>query len=83
MVLENHANMSVEERLGDMGVEVHRGVWLSDWLNDRFRFMPGAPSIRWACARPRPTSMTQWRRERQVSGQVSSWARKGLTASCT
>ena len=38
MVLENYANMSVEERLGEMGVEIHRGVWLSDWLNDRYRF---------------------------------------------
>jgi predicted nucleotide-binding protein (sugar kinase/HSP70/actin superfamily) len=38
MVLENYANMNVEERLGEMGVEVHRGVWLSDWLNDRYRF---------------------------------------------
>jgi predicted nucleotide-binding protein (sugar kinase/HSP70/actin superfamily) len=40
MVLENHANKNVEERLGEMGVEVHRGVWLSDWLNDRFHFIP-------------------------------------------
>lgn len=40
MVLENYANMNVEDRLGEMGVEVHRGVWLSDWLNDRFRFKP-------------------------------------------
>jgi predicted nucleotide-binding protein (sugar kinase/HSP70/actin superfamily) len=38
MVLENYANMNVEERLGEMGVEIHRGVWLSDWLNDRYRF---------------------------------------------
>jgi len=38
MVLENYANMNVEVRLGEMGVEVQRGVWLSDWLNDRFRF---------------------------------------------
>lgn len=38
MLLENYANMNVEDRLGEMGVEVHRGVWLSDWLNDRFRF---------------------------------------------
>jgi predicted nucleotide-binding protein (sugar kinase/HSP70/actin superfamily) len=38
MVLENFANMNVEERLGEMGVEIHRAVWLSDWLNDRFRF---------------------------------------------
>jgi predicted nucleotide-binding protein (sugar kinase/HSP70/actin superfamily) len=38
MVLEHYANMNVEERLGEMGVEVHRAVWLSDWLNDRYRF---------------------------------------------
>ena len=49
MVLENHANMNIEERLGEMGVEVHRGLWLSDWLNDRFRFMPFRRNrFRWA-----------------------------------
>ncbi len=49
MVLENHANMNIEERLGEMGVEVHRGLWLSDWLNDRFRFMPfRRHTFRWA-----------------------------------
>ncbi len=40
MVLDDFANMHVEERLGKLGVEVNRGVWLSDWLNDRFRFKP-------------------------------------------
>jgi len=40
VVIEPFANMDVEKRLGEMGVEVVRGVWLSDWLNDRFRFKP-------------------------------------------
>jgi len=40
VVIEPFANMKVERRLLDMGVEVVRGVWLSDWLNDRFRFKP-------------------------------------------
>lgn len=40
MVLEPFANMEIEKRLGEMGVEVVRGVWLSDWLNERFRFIP-------------------------------------------
>lgn len=40
MAIEPFANMNIEKRLGEMGVEVIRGVWLSDWLNDRFRFKP-------------------------------------------
>jgi predicted nucleotide-binding protein (sugar kinase/HSP70/actin superfamily) len=40
MVIEPFANMNIEKKLGEMGVEVIRGVWLSDWLNDRFRFKP-------------------------------------------
>lgn len=40
MVIEPFANMNIEKKLGEMGVEVMRGVWLSDWLNDRFRFKP-------------------------------------------
>jgi predicted nucleotide-binding protein (sugar kinase/HSP70/actin superfamily) len=40
VVIEPFANMKVEKRLLEMGVEVVRGVWLSDWLNDRFRFKP-------------------------------------------
>lgn len=40
VVIEPFANMRVEKRLLEMGVEVVRGVWLSDWLNDRFKFKP-------------------------------------------
>ena len=55
MVLENHANMNVEERLGEMGVEVHRGVWLSDWLNDRYRFkLFRRNQFKWALRQARP-----------------------------
>ena len=55
MVLENYANMNVEDRLGDMGVEVHQGVWLSDWLNDRFRFkLFRRNQFKWALKRARP-----------------------------
>lgn len=55
MVLENHANMNVEERLGEMGVEVHRGLWLSDWLNDRFHFMPWRRhQFRWSLEQAAP-----------------------------
>jgi len=28
-------NLDIEKKLGQMRVEVRRGVWLSDWLNDR------------------------------------------------
>ncbi len=38
LIIEPFANMDVERRLVKMGIEVVRGVWLSDWLNDRFRF---------------------------------------------
>lgn len=55
MVLENFANMNVEERLGEMGVEIHRAVWLSDWLNDRFRFkFFRRNQFRWALKKARP-----------------------------
>ena len=40
VVIEPFANLDIEKRLGEMRVEVRRGVWLSDWLNDRFRFRP-------------------------------------------
>lgn len=44
VVIEPFANMNVERKLAKMGVEVVRGVWLSDWLNDRFRFKPLRPN---------------------------------------
>lgn len=40
VTIEPFANLDVEKKLGEMRVEVVRGVWLSDWLNDRFRFKP-------------------------------------------
>ncbi|MGW8272957.1 MAG: CoA protein activase [Thermodesulfovibrionales bacterium] len=53
VVIEPFANMSIERRLLEMGVEVVRGVWLSDWLNDRFKFKPfrgnqGSLAKKWA-----------------------------------
>ena len=55
MVLEHYANMNVEERLGEMGVEVHRGVWLSDWLNDRYRFkLFRRNQFQWSLQQARP-----------------------------
>jgi len=55
MVLEHYANMNVEERLGEMGVEVHRGLWLSDWLNDRYRFkFFRRNQFRWSLRQARP-----------------------------
>lgn len=55
MVLENYANMNVEERLGEMGVEVYRGVWLSDWLNDRYRFkLFRRNQFKWSLHQARP-----------------------------
>jgi predicted nucleotide-binding protein (sugar kinase/HSP70/actin superfamily) len=40
VVIESFASMNIEKKLGEMRVEVVRGIWLSDWLNDRFRFKP-------------------------------------------
>jgi len=44
VVIEPFANMDLQRKLARMGVEVVRGVWLSDWLNDRFRFKPLKPN---------------------------------------
>lgn len=40
VTIDPFANLALEKKLGEMRVEVVRGVWLSDWLNDRFRFKP-------------------------------------------
>ena len=40
MLLEPFTNMNIEEKLSRMGVHLSKSVWLSDWLNDRFRFKP-------------------------------------------
>lgn len=35
-VLEPFVNLDVEKHLGEMGVEVHRAVWVSSWLRHSF-----------------------------------------------
>jgi predicted nucleotide-binding protein (sugar kinase/HSP70/actin superfamily) len=40
MLLDPFSNMNIEEKLTGMGVQLSKSVWLSDWLNDRFRFRP-------------------------------------------
>lgn len=40
VTIDPFANLEIEKKLGELRVEVVRGVWLSDWLNDRFRFRP-------------------------------------------
>jgi predicted nucleotide-binding protein (sugar kinase/HSP70/actin superfamily) len=40
MVEEPNANFQLENRLGEMGALVERGIWLSEWLNERFHFEP-------------------------------------------
>jgi len=40
MVEESNANFHLEEKLGEMGAVVDRGIWLSEWLNERFHFEP-------------------------------------------
>ncbi len=34
MVLEPYANMEIEKTLGEMGVEVHRSIYLGHWIKD-------------------------------------------------
>ncbi len=80
MVLESYANMNVEARLGEMGVEVHRGLWLSDWLNDRFRFLPFRRNqSRWALRQAAPYLYDPCGGESVKSvGKSAYFARKGL-----
>lgn len=40
MVEEPFANFEIERKLGEAGVYVERGIYLSQWLNERFRFEP-------------------------------------------
>jgi len=40
MVEEPNANFELERKLGEMGAYVERGIWLSEWLNERFHFEP-------------------------------------------
>jgi predicted nucleotide-binding protein (sugar kinase/HSP70/actin superfamily) len=40
MLLDPFSNMHIEEKLARMRVRLSKSVWLSDWLNDRFRFRP-------------------------------------------
>ena len=39
-VLDPSANMEIDMRLAQKGIEVFKSVWLGDYLNDRFRFRP-------------------------------------------
>ncbi len=39
-VLDPAVNMEIDRRLAQKGIEVHKSVWLSDYLNDRFHFKP-------------------------------------------
>jgi predicted nucleotide-binding protein (sugar kinase/HSP70/actin superfamily) len=39
-VVDASANMGIDMRLAQKGIEVFKSVWLSDFLNDRFRFKP-------------------------------------------
>ena len=55
MLLEPFTNMHIEEKLSKMGVKLSKSVWLSDWLNDRFRFKPFRRNqfqLAWKWARP-------------------------------
>ncbi|NLB73672.1 MAG: CoA protein activase [Firmicutes bacterium] len=56
MVLEPFANCEIEKRLGEMGVVVHRSIYLSDWVvehvvKDAFRIM-GKSKLPYELAKP-------------------------------
>ncbi|ACB85229.1 acyl-CoA dehydratase activase-related protein [Natranaerobius thermophilus] len=40
MIIENTANMEIEKVLGQYGVEVERGIYLSDWIRDNIILGP-------------------------------------------
>lgn len=42
MVLEPRVNFRIEETLGQMGVEVKRSIYLSDWIEEHLNFFPPA-----------------------------------------
>lgn len=44
--LDTFANMEIEKRLGEMGVEVERSIYLSEWVNEHLfqGLVPGVPS---------------------------------------
>ena len=50
-LLEPFANLDIERRLGRMGVEVDRSIYLSEWVNDHMLFglVKGLRSRREAC----------------------------------
>jgi predicted nucleotide-binding protein (sugar kinase/HSP70/actin superfamily) len=63
-----------------MGVEIDRGLWLSDWLNDRFRFMPfRRNTFHWALKQSSPYLQNPCGGESVNSvGHTLHFARKGL-----
>ncbi|NLM46585.1 MAG: CoA protein activase [Firmicutes bacterium] len=54
MLLEPYANLQVEKILGEMGVEVKRAVYLSDWIKEHVflssLYLPGGRSVKKAAA---------------------------------
>lgn len=55
-LLEPFANNFIEKRLGEMGVEVDRSIYLSEWINDHLflGLVKGLRSHRDACASAHP-----------------------------
>ncbi|HHX73483.1 MAG TPA: CoA protein activase [Firmicutes bacterium] len=54
MLLEPYANLQVEKLLGEMGVEVKRAVYLSDWIKEHVFlssfYLPGGQPVKKAAA---------------------------------
>ncbi|MGE5606841.1 MAG: CoA protein activase [Bacteroidota bacterium] len=46
MVLEPRVNFRIEETLGQMGVEVKRSIYLSDWIEEHLNIFPTAKKSR-------------------------------------
>ncbi|MBM7622869.1 CoA protein activase [Sporohalobacter salinus] len=51
VVLEPSANLEIEKTLGEMGVEVDRSIYLTEWTTDHTFFMPNEETVEEA-ARP-------------------------------
>ncbi|MFZ5627179.1 MAG: CoA protein activase [Bacillota bacterium] len=80
-LLEPFANLEIERRLGALGVEVERSLYLSHWINEHlFRgLIPGIPNSHQACQAASPYLNHFVGGHGQVTiGHAVLWAQKGF-----
>lgn len=80
IVLESVANMNVEEKLGEMGAIVERGVTISSWFNERIHYAPWRPNLtKRAMKLARPYMKTHAGGESLLSvGRTIEYAHRGF-----